>query len=96
MTQRIMRVVWPSFLVAAAATGVFFSLFDPQEFWLFGEHLEISRMGAYTAGFFGFWGVGVASSALTVFLSRSPWEVNRRTLDAPTCPAGCSKQGPSR
>jgi hypothetical protein len=93
MTQRIMWVVWPSFLVAAAATGVFFSLFDPQEFWLFGEHLEISRMGAYTVGFFGFWGVGIGSSALTVFLSRSPWEINRCPLDAPMRPEGCPKQG---
>ena len=66
---RIMAVLWPSFLVAAAATGGFFSLFDPQEFWLFGAHLEISRLGAYTIGFFGFWGVGIASSALAVMLA---------------------------
>ena len=66
---RIMAVLWPSFLMAAAATGVFFSLFDPQEFWLFGAHLEISRLGAYTIGFFGFWGVGIASSALAVMLA---------------------------
>ena len=77
MTQRdpwirIMAVLWPSFLVAAAATGVFFSLFDPQEFWLFGEHLEISRLGAYTIGFFGFWGVGIVSSTLTVILGAPP------------------------
>lgn len=67
--MRIMAVLWPSFLVAGAATGVFFSLFDPQEFWLLGEHLEISRLGAYTIGFFGFWGVGIAASALSVMLS---------------------------
>lgn len=70
MLKRIMQVMWPSFLVAIVAVGAFFSLFDPQEFWLFGEHLEISRQGAYTIGFFGFWGVGIASSALTVFLAR--------------------------
>ncbi len=72
MLQRIMWVGWPAFLVAAAATGVFFSLFDPQEFWLLGEHLEISRLGAYTIGFFGFWATGVASSALSLYLSRGP------------------------
>jgi hypothetical protein len=77
MAQRIiwlrsMAVLWPSFLVAGAATGVFFSLFDPQEFWLLGEHLEISRLGAYTIGFFGFWGVGIASSALSVLLAAAP------------------------
>ena len=70
MARSIMWVLWPAFLVAAAATGVFFSLFDPQEFWLFGEHLEISRMGAYTIGFFGFWAVGIGSSALSVLLAR--------------------------
>ena len=69
---RIMWVLWPSFLIAAGATGVFFSLFDPQEFWLFGEHLEISRQGAYTIGFFGFWAVGIATSALTLWLASAP------------------------
>ena len=93
MAQRIMWVLWPAFLVAAAATGVFFSLFDPQEFWLFGEHLEISRLGAYTIGFFGFWGVGISSSSLSVFWARSPWEVNRCTLEAAARPEGCPKQG---
>lgn len=71
MAHRLMWILWPSFLVAAAATGVFFSLFDPQEFWLFGEHLEISRQGAYTIGFFGFWCVGIGSSALSIILSRA-------------------------
>ena len=69
MAQRIMWVLWPAFLVAAAASGIFFSLFDPQEFWLFGEHLEISRLGAYSIGFLGFWLVGIGSSALSVLLS---------------------------
>ena len=72
MPRRIMWVMWPSFLVAGAAVGVFFSLFDPQEFWLFGEHLEISRQGAYTIGFFGFWAVGMAASALTLWLASPP------------------------
>lgn len=93
MTERIMWAVWPAFLVAAAATGVFFSLFDPQEFWLLGEHLEISRMGAYSIGFFGFWGVGIASSSLSVFLARSPWEINRCPLEPSGRPHGCPKQG---
>ena len=79
MAQRIRWVLWPSFLVAAAATGVFFSRFDPQEFWLLGEHLEISRLGAYTIGFFGFWGVGIASSTLTVILAATPHDLESRT-----------------
>lgn len=69
MARALMWVMWPAFLVAAAACGVFFSLFDPQEFWLFGEHLEISRLGAYSIGFLGFWLVGIASSAISVWLA---------------------------
>ena len=72
MLRRIMWVMWPSFLVAGAAAGVFFSMFDPQEFWLFGEHLEISRQGAYTIGFFGFWAVCSGASGLTLWLSGTP------------------------
>lgn len=69
LARAVMWVLWPAFLAAAAACGVFFSLFDPQQFWLFGEHLEISRLGAYTIGFLGFWLVGIASSAVSVWLA---------------------------
>jgi hypothetical protein len=34
-------------------------------------------MPVYTIGFFAFWVIGAASSAVTVFLSRSPFEVDR-------------------
>ena len=68
--QRILTVLWPAFLVAAAAEFVFFGLFDPQDLTLFGEPLEASRMTIYSVGFFFFWGVGAASGALTLFLYR--------------------------
>ena len=69
--QRAMRVIWPAFLVAAVAEFVFFAIFDPFDLHLFGAPLDLSREAIYTMGFFGFWGVGIASSALTVFLERS-------------------------
>jgi hypothetical protein len=43
-------------------------------------------------GFFGFWALGIASSALTVFLERSPWEVNRCPLEPTERPDGCPKR----
>ena len=73
--QRIMWVIWPAFLVAGAGTAIFFTMIDPSELTLFGQPVELSRQAIYTVGFFGFWALGVASSALTVFLERSPWEV---------------------
>ena len=90
--QRLLWVIWPAFLVAGVAEIIFFSLFDPAELSLFGVPAGLSRQALYTLGFFGFWGLGIASSALTVFLGRSPFEVNRCPLDAATRPFGCPKR----
>ncbi|MGA2549172.1 MAG: hypothetical protein ABSF50_03400 [Burkholderiaceae bacterium] len=77
MGPRLIWILWPAFVVSGAACGVFFSIVDPVDLVLFGHQLQLSRMGAYTTGFFGFWGIGALSSAMTVLLSQSPWEVNR-------------------
>lgn len=91
-TQRLMWVIWPAFLVAGAAEAIFFTLFDPLDLYFFGVPLELSRSAIYTMGFFGFWTLGIASSALTVFLERSPWEVNRCPVEPTTRPEGCPKR----
>lgn len=70
--QRLMWIVWPAFLVAGVAEAVFFTIFDPFDLHFFGAPLDWSRTAIYTLGFFGFWGMGVASSALTVFLEHAP------------------------
>ena len=90
--HRLMWVLWPAFLAAGAAEAIFFTVFDPFDLHFFGAPLELSREAIYTLGFFGFWALGIASSALTVFLERSPWELNRCPLDAPERPEGCPKQ----
>ena len=90
--HRLMWVIWPAFLVAGAGEVIFFTIFDPFDQHFFGETLEMSRQAIYTMGFFGFWGLGIASSALTVFLERSPWEINRCPLDPPERPEGCPKR----
>ena len=92
LMRRMMWVVWPAFLVAAVAETVFFTIFDPFDLHFFGAPLELSREAIYTLGFFGFWALGIASSALTVFLERSPWEVNRCTLEPADRPPGCPKR----
>lgn len=63
-------VLWPSFLTAGLATMVFFASIDPLT--LRAQTLpdwEISREAGYTIGFFMFWIVCAASSALTLFLA---------------------------
>ncbi|MCL4763002.1 MAG: hypothetical protein KJ018_14715 [Burkholderiales bacterium] len=88
-----MWVLWPAFLVAAAANALFFTVLDPQDLTFFGQPIELSRELVYTLGFFAFWAIAVASSALTVFLGRSPWEVNRCPLPADRRPEGCPREG---
>lgn len=90
--QRVIWVLWPSFLMAIAVTGVYFSLFDPVDLTIFGVEIPADRKAAYTIGFFAFWLMAACSSALTCFLRRSPFEVNRCTLEPTERPVGCPKR----
>jgi hypothetical protein len=67
--RRAMQVVWVAFLTAAVAELVFFAIFDPFELHFFGKPLDWSRQAIYALGFFGFWGLGIASSVLTLMLT---------------------------
>jgi hypothetical protein len=49
-------------------------------------------MPIYTIGFFFFWAIASSASALTVFLERSPFEVNRCPLAEENRPAACPKR----
>lgn len=81
--HRIMWVLWPAFLVAGAAEFAFFSVFDPADLMVQGAPLDLSRPAVYTIGFFAFWALGAASSALTVFLERSPFDRRAASGTAP-------------
>jgi hypothetical protein len=69
-TRCWMWTLWPSFVVAGLATGVFFSLFDPMDLRIFGEPVRVSAMAAYTLGFLGFWVVAAAAVWLALLLAR--------------------------
>ena len=68
-TQRIITVLWLSFLMAGMATGIFFSSIDPLELKYCVSFPEVSRTGAYTIGFFLFWLLTAISSLLAVFFT---------------------------
>jgi hypothetical protein len=70
--RRWLWVVWPAFLVAGIAEAVFFTVFDPFDLHFFGAPLALSRQAIYTLGFFGFWGIGIGASALTLFFEHPP------------------------
>jgi hypothetical protein len=92
--QRLLWVLWPSFLVSAVAELVFFALIDPADLHVFGVPVALGRMPIYTIGFFFFWAITAAAAALTVFLQHSPFEADRCPADAHDRPVGCPKRLP--
>lgn len=72
-----MQVLWPSFVIAGVAEAVFFTVFDPQELYLFGKPVYYGAVTTYSIGFIGFWLVCAASSLTTLFLLRPAEELNR-------------------
>lgn len=92
MMQRLIHILWPSFLVAGVADILFTTLFDPLEIVYRGEPLIAHRIAAYTIGFFVFWLLCIASSMLTCYFQRSADEINRCPLPPPKRPAGCPKR----
>jgi hypothetical protein len=67
--QRFVAVLWPAFLTAGVATILFFTAFDPLEMPIRGD--GISRLGAYTLGFFAFWALTSLTALLTCYFLRS-------------------------
>ena len=80
--NKLYGILWPSFLVAGIADGIFFTVINPQELYLFGELVHYSGLATYSIGFFGFWAVCTASSGLTWMLLRSAAEVNAASARA--------------
>ena len=68
--QKVVAVLWPSFITAGLATILFFTLFDPIELSLIAGGPEVTRLGGYTIGFFLFWLLTSVSCALTCYFRR--------------------------
>jgi hypothetical protein len=90
--KRVIYILWPSFIVGGIGEVLFFTVFDPQELYLFGDLSSLSRLAVYSIGFFLCWAFAAASSAFTCFLQRSADEINRCPLPAVERPEGCPKR----
>ena len=74
------NMVWISFLMAAAATMVFFAMVDPLVLsGVTTPGWEISRQTGYAIGFFMFWLLTAATCALSFFMART----DHRARDVP-------------
>ena len=70
LIQKVIAVLWPSFLTAGVATILFFTAFDPDLILSVSGYGEVSRLGSYTIGFFLFWLLTSSSCALTCYFQR--------------------------
>ncbi|MBT9553358.1 MAG: hypothetical protein IV088_21130 [Hydrogenophaga sp.] len=95
-SQRWMWIAWPAFLLAGVLEMIVFAMVDPGDLHWFGNPLGLSRQAVYTLAFFVFWGVTMASSALTTLLSMSPFEVNRCPVPEAARPKDCAQNGACR
>ena len=71
MSQRMLWIAWPSFLMAGVLETLVFSAADPADLsgWV-GRALEtVSPAGVYTLAFFAFWTVCALTSMLTLLLA---------------------------
>jgi hypothetical protein len=77
LTQRIVAVLWPSFLMAGVATIIFFAVFDPYDLVAPTWFPNMSRLGAYSIGFFLFWLLTASSCLLTCYYQRPINRLNK-------------------
>jgi hypothetical protein len=80
LVQRIVSILWPSFVTASLATILFFVVFDPMELGMLAGLPELSATGGYTIGFFFFWIMNSIGCAMTCFF-RKPCPPRVQTRD---------------
>lgn len=62
--QKMVAILWPSFLVSGVETIIFFTFFDPN---IILYDYNITRLGAYSVGFLIFWFFAILPCVLTMF-----------------------------
>ena len=72
--QRIIAIVWPSFITAGVATVLFTVAFDPADLFI---DYDIGSLSLYTICFFLFWSLGAISSAATSYFLKPNKTINR-------------------
>ena len=69
--QQAIALLWPSFISAIIASGVFFSAFNPKDLVPYDFDIDISPLAAYSTGFFIFWIIALISSYGTLYFTIS-------------------------
>ena len=77
--QRVIAILWPSFITAGIATVLFTTAFDPDV--IFADY-DISRLGVYTISFFLFWLFGAVTAMATCFFLKPCSAFNSQNTSA--------------
>ena len=79
--QHWVLITWPAFLAACLLEALVFSMVDPGEVHWLGHQLEASRQAVYTAAFFCFWLIAMASNGLVLWLYKPAQIINDTIAD---------------
>jgi hypothetical protein len=74
LIQRVVAILWPSFITAGIATVLFTTAFDPDVIFI---DYDISRLGSYTICFFLFWSFGAITAASTCYFLKPCAAINK-------------------
>jgi len=77
--QRVVAILWPSFITAGIATVLFTTAFDPAVIFI---DYDISRMGLYTISFFLFWLFGAITATATCYFLKPCEAINKAKMAA--------------
>jgi hypothetical protein len=70
MTQRVLNVLWPAFVMAGVLEAIVFAQVDPSELHGFGTTAAAwSPQAIYTLAFFVFWATISIASAVTQWMA---------------------------
>ena len=79
--QTVVAVLWPSFLTAGVATIILFTVFDPVEISSCTGGPELTRIGAYSIGFFILWLLTSSSCMLSLYFNKPCPSIARTKSD---------------
>jgi len=74
LMQRVIAVLWPSFIMAGVATILFTTAFDSSV--IFFDY-DISRIGSYSICFFLFWLFGAVTATATCYFLKPCEAMNK-------------------
>ena len=80
--KRWVLITWPAFLAACLLEALVFAAVDPAEVHWPGLAVQPSRQAVYTAAFFSFWLIAMASIALVLWLGKPPRDINDTARDS--------------